>query len=194
MVECHGAQSEALPTQASSAAAYQLPPGPLPVVVACCGCLSCTLRAAGEGLAPCLVWLHAWHTDTATLPIPATSAVEIHMAGLPDAAAAAAAAAAAGGHEHGHGHGHGSSTGLAGAPAPSPDADADPQQQSEPLTIYTVGHSRRSLRELAELLAGHGVRVLVDVSGMGCIMGGWMGSGAICRRECMHGKQVLGSA
>ena len=36
--------------------------------------------------------------------------------------------------------------------------------EEEPLTVFTIGHSSRTLAELADLLEEHGVKVLVDVS------------------------------
>lgn len=62
-------------------------------------------------------------------------------------------------------------------------ATADESPGEAPLTIYTVGHSSRSVHELAELLAEHGVRTLVDVSaGPGCCR-----HDRVCLHRCFRG-------
>lgn len=55
---------------------------------------------------------------------------------------------------------------MATADTMQPPAEADAAQQpaEEPLTICTVGHSNRSMDELAALLADNSVTLLVDVS------------------------------
>jgi len=49
-----------------------------------------------------------------------------------------------------------------GIPAASDGDNASAQQAG--LTLYTIGHSRHSMKELASMLQEHGVRLLVDVS------------------------------
>jgi hypothetical protein len=52
-------------------------------------------------------------------------------------------------------------------PAPPPhDAPGTSQQQpqQQPLTIYSVGHSSRTVADLAAVLGEHRIRTLVDVS------------------------------
>ena len=53
---------------------------------------------------------------------------------------------------------------------PPPPHTVPPPQSSPTLAVYTVGHSNRTVAELAFLLAEHGVRLLVDVRSVG----GWL--------------------
>ncbi|KAL4458714.1 hypothetical protein ABPG75_013579 [Micractinium tetrahymenae] len=58
-------------------------------------------------------------------------------------------------------------TGVAAAAAAaagsSGGSSAEGKQEEEPLIVFTVGHSSRSVQELAGLLVEHGVKTLVDV-------------------------------